>query len=273
MQSPIDSAAPAILAADATDKKVRIAQAPYLRLAEAIRIAELVYENGAGTADSSMLTKFLNNSVSSSSFARKLQALRGYRLTSGAVPPVHLTDVGLAIVAPKDETARLLSLKGAATGPEPFRRAYERMKGKLLPADEFLSNGFQHDLKIPKVVADTWVDAFKSALETAQLLHLRPDGKTQVLEGPASTSADQADKQDEKQDQASPPSTARHGDASSGHDSMNPGDGHSTKITLNDGRVATVFIPDGLSKRDAQRLKGALTGIAAIIDSMIEEPE
>jgi hypothetical protein len=253
----------------ALERKARIAQPPYLKLAEAIRIIEQIYENGGGAADSSMLTKFLNNSVSSSSFARKLQALKGYRLTTGAVAPVTLTDLGLSVVAPKDEQARLLSLKSAAIGPEAFRKAYERLKGKLLPADEYLSNGFQHDLKLPKVVADAWVDVFKSALETAQLLHQRPDGKTQVLEGPSvSASANEGAVELAEKFEPTPPPLVRGTSERSGSQAV---EGHSTNITLADGRIATVFIPDRLSQRDANRLKGALTGIAAIIDSMVEE--
>ena len=252
-----------------TERKVRIAQPPYLRLSEALRIAEQIYENGGGTADSTMLTRFLNNSISSSSFSRKLQAMKGYRLTSGTSAPVALTEIGLSIVAPKDEQARLTNLKTAATGPEPFRRVYERLKGKLLPADEYVSNTFQHDLKLPKVVADAWVDTFKSALETANLLHLRPDGKIQVLEGPApvgppTEEANQVSEREESSPLSSVREVSSRGDLSSS-------EGHSTKITLADGRVATIFIPDRLTARDAGRLKGALTGIAAIIDSMVDE--
>jgi hypothetical protein len=256
----------------AGERKARIAQPPYLPLREAIRIAEQIYEAGGGTADRDVLTALLNNSVSSSSFVRKLQALRNYRLTSGMVPPVSLTDIGLAIVAPKDEASRSLSLKAAAIGPEPFRRTYERLKGKLLPQDEFLRNTFQHDLQLPKVVADAWVDSFKSALETARLLLPRPDGKIQVLEG-ASVSAqtDPEPSMSERKDlsvatQEPGPSSARVDQPLESR-----GDGHSTKITLADGRLATIFIPDRLSQRDAGRLKGALVGIAAIIDSMVEE--
>jgi hypothetical protein len=255
------------------ERKARIAQPPYLPLSEAIRVAEQIYEAGGGTADRDILTSLLNNSVSSSSFVRKLQALRNYRLTSGMVPPVSLTDIGLAIVSPKDEASRSASLKAAAIGPEPFRRAYERLKGKLLPQDEFLRNTFQHDLQLPRVVADAWVDSFKSALETARLLLPRPDGKIQVLEGATTFAPATADATaPEKKDLGSPAQEPGHLPDVPSQPIAGPSDGHSTKITLTDGRTATVFIPDRLTQRDATRLKGALGGIAAIIDSMVEEP-
>ncbi len=109
------------------EKKLRIAQPPYLNLSDAIRIAEQIYEQGGGTADNNLLPVLMKNSNSSSSFARKLQAMKGYRLISSATSPVTLTEIGLAIVAPKDESARLSNMRSAAIGPEPFRRIYERL--------------------------------------------------------------------------------------------------------------------------------------------------
>ena len=38
-------------------------------------------------------------------------------------------------------------------------------------------------------------------------------------------------------------------------------------------RFALFFIPDSLTPKDAMKLKGALSGFAAIIDSMVEETE
>jgi hypothetical protein len=249
------------------EKKIRIAQPPYLHLDEAIRLAGQIYEQGGGIANVNLLTSLLKNSPSSSSFLRKLMSMRGYRLTSSVAPPVSLTEIGLAIVAPKDEASRLLNLKLAAIGPEPFRRTYERLKGKLLPQDEYLRNTFQYDMQLPKVVADAWVDSFKSSLETAGLLLARSDGKTQILEGSFSVESE-AKAQDDRGDdkiQPSEPSLAKE-KAVPDH-----GEGHTTKITLADGRLATIFIPDRLTQRDATRLKGALAGISAIIESMVDE--
>jgi len=49
--------------------------------------------------------------------------------------------------------------------------------------------------------------------------------------------------------------------------------GHLTKIELSGGRYAAFTIPDHLTNRDAQRLKGALLGLSQIIDSMVDEDE
>jgi hypothetical protein len=256
------------VASSSADRKPRIAQPPYLQLRDAIRIAEQIYEQGAGVGDSNLLTKILNNSISSSSFTRKLQAMRLYKLTSSAAVPVELTETGITIVAPKDETSRGLALKTAAIGPEVFRRNYERFKGKLLPQDDFLRNTFIHDLQLPpnKVVADAWIDCFRSALDTAGLLMTRPDGKVQVLEGPQSPSEAESKDQEEKIEPKTPTSAQPKAEKPA-----EQGDGHTTRITLADGRLATVFIPDRLTQRDATRLKGALAGISAIIESMVEE--
>lgn len=256
------------------DRKVRIMQPPYLSLPAAIRVASDIYEANGGTADSNLLTRLLKNSTSSSSFSRKLQALRNYQLISSTLPPVSLTEIGLGVVAPKDEAARSSALKAAATGPAPFNRTYERLKGKLLPQDEFLSNSFAHELTVPRVVADQWVDSFKTALDAAGLLLTRSDGKTQILEG-SSTPQSQpiAPAPSEGTDASASPQLSSGPVANTHPDVSSSGreEGHNTRIMLADGRLATIFIPDRLTQRDATRLKGALAGISAIIESMVEE--
>jgi hypothetical protein len=256
------------------DKRIRITQPPYLSFPEALRIATAIYENGGGSADADLLNRILGNSTTSSSFQRKLQALKAFRLISHLSPPVALTDVAEAIIAPKNAEEKARNLKGAAIGPLPFRNVYERFKGKLLPADEYLRNGFLHDLAIPKPVAEAWVIAFKAALESANLLLHRADGKIQVLdsgsvvdESPASASqSEPVAVQDSETPRSAIPEIR---EADRGHDS---GEGHTSRIAVSDGRYASIYIPDRLSSRDASRLKGALVGISAIIDSMVAEP-
>jgi hypothetical protein len=187
------------------------------------------------------------------------------------VPPVNLTEIGIAIAAPRDEHERLLNLKGAALGPEPFRTAYERYKGKLLPNDEFLLNVFQQDLGLPRVIAGFWLSSFKAALETAELLYLRPDGKTQVLELASAPAAEAA------RDLTPPPQTPQNQQPASAppaqEESSEAAGGHTTKVALSRGRFAKIYIPDQLSPKEAARLKGALAGIAAIVDSMVIDEE
>jgi hypothetical protein len=254
-------------------KKARVAQPPYLNLQEAVQIAGQIYEQGGGRADSNLLTVILRNSTSSSSFTRKLQSLRWYHLTAGMVPPVTLTDAALAIVAPKDENARLAGLKSAAIGPDPFRRTYDRLKGKLLPQKEFLINGFQHDLNVPKEIATAWADSFAEALETAQLLLSRQDGKIQVLEGASVLSSDEESAIDAERGSSTPSPSEAPVQERPPSAAVLGGEGHTTRIALSDGRTATISIPDRLTQRDATRLKGALVGISAIIDSMVEESD
>jgi hypothetical protein len=52
---------------------------------------------------------------------------------------------------------------------------------------------------------------------------------------------------------------------------INPNFGHVSKIALSGNREAIFSIPDRLTSRDAQRIKGALQGLAAIIDSMADD--
>lgn len=52
---------------------------------------------------------------------------------------------------------------------------------------------------------------------------------------------------------------------------INPNFGHVSKIALSGNREAIFSIPDRLTPRDAQRIKGALQGLASIIDSMVDD--
>jgi hypothetical protein len=52
---------------------------------------------------------------------------------------------------------------------------------------------------------------------------------------------------------------------------INPNFGHVSKIALSGNREAIFSIPDRLTSRDAHRIKGALQGLASIIDSMVDD--
>lgn len=61
------------------------------------------------------------------------------------------------------------------------------------------------------------------------------------------------------------------GDQDNSRAMINPNFGHVSKIALSGGREAVFSIPDQLSARDAQKIKGALQGLSAIIDSMVDD--
>src|SRR5258707_11592595 len=169
--------------ADNGDRYKKGTLPPFISFGSAILFAAKIYENGGSRVSYDMLSRIFDNSTKSSSFSKKLAALRLYGLV---VEPtkgdVQLTETGLSIAAPQSPQAEGTARKEAFLRVEPFAKIYDRHRGKLLPADEFLKNILEQDCSIPKDLSDEWLQAFKEAIRVAGLLYERPDQKTQIME-------------------------------------------------------------------------------------------
>jgi hypothetical protein len=245
---------------------------PYLPLAEAFELTKKIYEQGGGIASYNLISQLTGNSTSSSSFNRKLSALRGYGLATDQNKTITLTDKGNAIAAPQTPEGALQAKKDAFLSIEVFVRIYDRHRGKLLPADEFLRNIIEQDCKIPRELSEAWVSAFKEAARATGLLLDRADGKTQILDSPILSEGQSRavskktivpfawehslPQEIEKEFSTSVPISAS---------------GHHSKIEVSGGRYAEFRIPDKLTARDAQKIKKALVGYEAILDSMVAD--
>lgn len=247
---------------------------PFLALSDAFSIVGQIYEQGGGRANYTLLSRIFDNSPSSSSFTKKLAWLKIYGLiVEQNKGELNLSDLGLTLAAPMSKEAELIAKKEAFLRVDVYYRIFERHKGKLLPADEFLKNIIEQDCGIPRELSDAWVSSFKDAIRTVGLLHDRGDQKTQIMESPwfftvanapAAPATDipvESKKSDVKEEvrvsTVAPLSIS----------------GHNTKILLSGQRYAIFSIPDSLSERDAHKIKSAITGLSAIIDSMVEERE
>lgn len=218
----------------------------------------------------------MQNSLTSSSFVRKLSALRLYGLiTETGSDTYSLSERGMMIAAPRSPQDEVSALKAAFLEIEPFNRIFQQHKGKLLPADEFLRNIIEHDCKIPHECADQWVSDFKQGAHYAALLHDRGNGRVQISENPVLNS-------DGTESQARPDSDkAPHEPLTSNPQPLEVGQdivglplcGHTTRIQVSESRWALFYIPDKITKRDATKLKRALQGVAALIDSAVEDSE
>jgi hypothetical protein len=249
---------------------------PYASLAEAFLLAERIYENGGGQASYDMFSRLTGNSSSSSSFVRKLAAMKAYGLLAEAVKgQLILTETGIRIAAPRDADAAGNARKQAFTSIDTFNRIFDRHKGKLLPADEFLKNMIEQECEIPRDLSKLWVSAFKDSLKTAGLLHDRGDGKFQILESPVvmkSVSVAAAVRQNGPAVEADK-SHAADAYVQAPVSEAEPNAGLNIKIRLSSGQSASFYIPDKLSARDAQKLKGALEGFGSMIDSLVSDQE
>ena len=250
---------------------------PYLGLAEGFDLASAIYEQGGGQASYDLMSRLTGNSSNSSTFVKKIGALKLYGLVSEQNGTVTLTDQGNAIAAPIGEDTDRSAKKASLLNVPPFAKLFERHKGKLLPADEFLRNILEQDIGVPRELSADWVKAFKDAAKAAGLLFTRADGKVQILESPSIETDRQAARTDAQDGTPSQQSTIVSAEVSqrvvppSGAtqlQSINVS-GNNTRFELSDGRVAEFSIPFGINANDAKRLKGYLKGLEFIIDSAV----
>jgi hypothetical protein len=220
------------------------------------------------------------HTVTSSATTRKISALQSYGLLEKqGSEQFALTDLGKSIVFPRSGQAAMEAKKEAFLNVSKYNLVYQQNKGKLLPADEFLKNIFEQDGKIPREYSERWVEAFKSGARVAGLLHDRGAGRIQISDSPImpseppileSTKSAVVAPALERAPirQASPEEQGSRSVANF----RKPSSGHFTCIELSDGQHAEFSVPDHLTAKDANKLKRALDGLKAIIESMISEP-
>jgi hypothetical protein len=254
------------------DRYARGSKPPFLPLSEAFSISQQIFEQGGGQASFDLLSKITGNSSSSSSFVKKVNALKTFGLvTEPDKGKLELSDLGLTVVAPRTPEEAASAKMQSFLRPEVFNRIYERHKGKLLPADEFIKNIVEQDCGKPRELSQEWVAAFKEAAKTVGILHERGDGKTQIMESPILRFPRSIPEQvSQSEGTVVLPTKQPQEDGSFAPLAAS---GHLTKIEVSGGRYAAFTVPDRLTKRDAQKLKGALAGLSQIIDSMIDESE
>jgi len=259
------------------ERKRRGSFPPFLALTEAFDLVRAIYEQGGGQASSDLMSQLTGNSSSSSTFIKKTGALKLYGLVSEQDGTFLLTEQGSAIAAPISADFDCGSKKAAFLSVSTFAKLYDRHKGKLLPADEYLRNILEQDVGIPRELAPDWVKAFKESAKAAGLLFTRADGKVQILEAPAIELDRQTTRNDTQDSALSQQATIVSADVShrvappSGATQLQPisASGNNTRFELSDGRVAEFSIPFGINANDAKRLKGYLKGLEFIIDSAI----
>jgi hypothetical protein len=250
---------------------------PYLGLAEGFDLARAIYEQGGGQASYDMMSQLTGNSSSSSNFVKKIGALKLYGLVSEQNNMVILTEQGSAISAPISEDSDRSAKKASFLGVPTFAKLFERHKGKLLPADEFLRNILEQDIGIPRDLSVEWVKAFKDAARAAGLLFSRADGRIQILETPSLELERQGVRSEASDNSSVQPTVSQSVDVSSRFVPIAAGtqispisaSGNNTRFELSDGRVAEFSIPFGISARDAKRLKSYLKGLEFFIDSAV----
>ncbi len=252
---------------------------PYISLGEAFALARMIYEQGGGQASYDLMSRLTANSSSSSSFIKKTGALKLYGLLTEQNGNFILTEQGNTIAAPISENSDSEARKSAFLSVPPFARLFERHKGKLVPADEFLKNILEQDVRVPRELSPAWIKAFKESARAAGLLYSRPDGKTQLLETPIADTERQETRNESDNSSSSALSVSIPeksqlpcADGATQRVPMSAS-GNNTRFELSDGQVAEFKIPFGINAKDAKRLRSFLKGLELIIDSAIVDGE
>lgn len=257
--------------ANGSDRYKKGSLPPFLSLGDAVSLVEKIYGEAGGRADYTLLSRIFDNSPSSSSFTKKLAWLRAYGLVTEEVKGnVSLSESGMTIAAPQPPEAAASARKDAFLRIEVYNKIFDRHKGKLLPADEFLKNIIEQDCGIPRELSESWLVSFKDAIRVAGLLYDRGDQKKQILESavverPTAASTTAADR--------AVPTPSIDAYVQTPKIEAPSASGLNVNIGLSRGQVAIFRIPDKLTSKDAQKLKGTLEGFSSMIDSLISEEQ
>ena len=166
---------------------------PYLSLREAIETIKDMYEKSAAELSVESLADLLGNTVRSSSFKKKMMALKNYGLIDQASGnnAIRISNLGMKIVAPSTPNVRVRAKKESFLRINTFMVLHKLWEGKILPAEEFFRNTLREKCGIPPELLEGWRDIFIESAQEASLLQQRTDGKMQVRSEPIAEEAEE----------------------------------------------------------------------------------
>lgn len=232
-------------------------KSPYLSLREVIVITKKIYdEAGAGLSVES-LAGLLGNTVSSSSFTKKLMALKNFGLVEqpSGDKTIRISPLGMSIVAPSTPNVRIRAKKESFLRINTFVVLHKLWEGKILPADEFFLNTLREKCQIPTELLRDWKANFIESAQEAGLLLQRPDGKIQVRsepigeEGVEEPSGGEEEKPPDERPEGGNESTRRLPPPPARDDSVKR-----FQIPLLGGKIGAVELPVGWDEADVQKM-------------------
>ena len=147
-------------------KRTRIVRPyPIRTLEDALSVAIAVQNTNAGLPfDRVLLAGALGTTPASSGFTMKLNSSAKYGLTIGGYNDalISLTDMGMAIVAPRGDEELIQTLGEVANQPDVFSRFYQMLDGKRLPEDEYAQNMLQREAGIHPDLASECLGIIKA---------------------------------------------------------------------------------------------------------------
>jgi len=149
------------------DKGKRRDWPPYLNLEDSLKIIKEIHGKTGGMVDADGLAKILESTPVSSTFFRKVAALRAWGLISKEGNRFKLTTTGEAIAQPRAEFEYKQAILDSFLNVDRLKRIANFYAGKALPEGEFLISALIRDLATDKGLAEQWADTFKESGKTA----------------------------------------------------------------------------------------------------------
>ncbi len=223
---------------------------PYIHLREALGAITRIYEEAGGSVSEDQLSSIVGNTVGSSSFRLKVQALKNYQLISQGGPGqrIGLSDLARRIVGATSPEERAEALREAFLNVENFKKLHEMWAGKLLPVGEFFLNAIREHCRVPLELTKQWKDSFMNSADAAGLLQERPDGKIQLrVQGSEPMRGPAEEELMEEPAEEAVPTTRRSLDRPAG-------DLQRFQVPLLEGRTGIVELPRGWTDSDIRKM-------------------
>lgn len=157
-----------------------IKEPPYLGLRQSLEISHEIYTRMGGSASRDDLAELLGNTPVSSSFTKKISALRVYGLLEESGNNHYkLTELAYRAVSPnsklEEARARLEIFRKVII----FSKIHDIYKGKICPEISYLANTIERESGVTKDAKLRWAEAFLEAIEAVGLQSIQ-GGKTVI---------------------------------------------------------------------------------------------
>jgi len=188
---------------------------PYLSFPKTLELAEAIYRAGGEDGSIDVIIKISGNSSNSSSFTKKILALKGFGLIEVSKQKYAFSSLARRMFHPQSPQEKSSAIQESFSKNEILNKIWDKYKGSHLPQREYLANAILN-FGIPKNLTMGWADYFLEAAQLANILHERETGSFMVLlqATPKSDNIetfDEADNQSEVIAQSSPSESSDRG--------------------------------------------------------------
>jgi hypothetical protein len=173
---------------------------PYFDLDQSIKVAEVIYQKGGGSASPDLLALWLDySSTRSGTYLTRVSAAKVYGLIESEGDVFSVTERAKLILSPVMPDDAVKGKVEAFLSVPLFSKAFEAFKGQQLPPRVGLENLFRGNYKIVNDRVTPSVRIFLNAAEQAGMLAsgkdgvqrlVKPIGTGQSAHTPASTKED-----------------------------------------------------------------------------------